>query len=204
MKRIGFDADGVLVNSRGPAWRAAEKLLAIFGTNVQISSQAEFERHFGAVALDALVGDDQANVLRMAHRLALRHAAPNLPVFTDTLAVVGRQPWPCVVVTAALAQGIKTALGTHAGLFESVFGFEGGRKPGLLAALADSIVVYVTDTVADCRMCEAVGIPAVAVTWGYDTFADLEAARPYAIVHNAADLSAALSHFTQKEEQHHE
>lgn len=195
MSIIGFDADGPLLDSRLPAWRYASQILELLGTRKNIASQRDFELHFGAEALNQLVGEDHAGALRMTHRLAMSKIAPSLPLFSEALAVASSQPLPRIIITAALAQGVRTALGSSAEIFQSIMGFEKGRKPMLLAAVADRLRVYVTDTTSDIRICRSLGIPVIAITWGYDTSDDLAAAEPTAIAGTAEELAAALARF---------
>ena len=195
MTVIGFDADGVLLDSHAPALQAVRRLLVLLGVTAQLGSQGDYERHFGPEALNRLVGKEHAGALRMAHRLAMRQASAGLPLFHDTLAVVDRQPVPCIVITAALAEGVRTALGTDARLFQSITGFEIDRKPKLLAAAANRLRVYVTDTIADIQICQSLRIPVIAVTWGYDAANDLAAANPTAIARTADELATFLARF---------
>lgn len=190
---IGFDADGVLLDSMQPALRIAGGILDLMGMQVEMTGQGDFERHFGAEALKQLVGPHRAGALRMTHRLAMLKAAASMLVFHETLAVVDRQPLPCILITAAFAEGVRTALGPHARLFQSITGFETGRKDELLAAVANQTLCYVTDSVSDLRICQRLEIPTIAVTGGFDSHNDLAAAGADVIASKADELEAALA-----------
>ncbi len=53
-------------------------------------------------------------------------------------------------------------------------------------------VALVGDTAADVEAARAAGVRAIAVTWGYDSRADLEKARPDALVTTVAELASAI------------
>ncbi|MBP2560092.1 phosphoglycolate phosphatase-like HAD superfamily hydrolase [Neorhizobium galegae] len=192
---LGFDADGVLTDSRRSAFGAASKILALLGAPEELSEQGDFDRLFGAEALDKLVGHHRADALRGTHRLAMLHASASLPLFEATLAVIGRQPLPRIVITAAYADGVRTALGRHARLFDSITGFETGRKAELMAAMASRMRVYVTDSLSDLRICQRLNIPTIAVTGGYDKAEDLIAAGADLIATTPGELEIALARF---------
>lgn len=201
MRAVGFDADGVLVDSRAFAWRAAERVLASFGVTASIASPEAMEAAFGHAAQNALVGARHAGTLRMAHRLVMRHSAAGIGLFHGALAVVARLPARRILITAALADGIATCLGDHAGMFDEIVGFESGRKPDQLARFAPHLSAYVTDTAVDIKDCKALGIPVIGVSWGYDGRATLEAAGPTAIAETPAQLLALINHVTMEKTQ---
>lgn len=192
MKAVGFDADGVLVDSREAAWRAAMRVLDLFGVTASIGSPEAMEAAFGAAAQEALVGREHAGALRMIHRLLMRQSAPSIRLFDDVIDVVAAMPGRRLLVTAALGEGIRVCLGQHASHFEDILGFERGRKPDLLAELANELGAYITDTAIDVRDCQAVGVPVIGCMWGYDSRETLEAARPDAIAERPDDLPALL------------
>jgi phosphoglycolate phosphatase-like HAD superfamily hydrolase len=201
VKAVGFDADGVLVDSRAFAWRFAERVLATFGIAASIASSETMETAFGPAAQSALVGQQHAGVLRMTHRLAMRHSAAEIGLFHDAISVVERVPVSRLLITAALGDGIATCLGDHSQLFDEIVGFESGRKPELLAQFAPRLSVYVTDTSIDINDCKALGIPVVGVCWGYDTRNSLEAAGPDAIAETPEQLLEFINHFVKEQSQ---
>ena len=192
---IGFDADGVLLDSVLHAFTAANRILALIGAEGTLAEQGDFDRLFGAVALDRLVGHSRADALRGTHRLAMLRAARSIPLFNETLAVIDRQPLACIVITAAYAEGVRDALGHHARVFRSITGFETGRKNEIMATVADRLKVYVTDSVSDLRICQRLGITTIAVTGGYDKAEDLIAAGADLLASTPGDLDKALAQF---------
>lgn len=206
---IGLDYDGVLGNSRRHAYKFANDILALMGVEDMLVEQGDFERLFGAAALDRLVGHRRADALRGTHRLAMPRAARDVPLFTETLAVIDRQPLPCILITAAYAEGVSAALGDHARIFQSITGFETGRKAEIMATVADRLKVYVTDTITDVRICQRLNIATIAVTGGYDKAEDLIAAGADLIASTPGELDEALARFHPKQtlntkENHHE
>ncbi|TPQ50983.1 hypothetical protein C2U72_10640 [Prosthecomicrobium hirschii] len=196
MRTVGFDYDGVLANSRSAAWNAAERILASFGMVASIDSSDAMEAAFGHAAQNALVGVEYAGALRMMHRLQMRHHARDFELFEDAIAVVAKIGVPRILVTAALADGVVTRLGSATRLFDEIVGFESGRKPDLLAQRAGKLGVYVTDAVSDIETCKALALPVIACTWGtYDNPKMLAAARPDAVANNAAELISAINYF---------
>jgi phosphoglycolate phosphatase-like HAD superfamily hydrolase len=188
MMMIGFDADGVIVNSRRRAWQAVEDIIACFGTRVAIRSQEQLDAQFGPKGLARLVGPGHEPTLRQVHRLVMRHAAGAISLFDEIIPVIEALPGRKLLITAALGDGIARCLGRHARHFEAIVGFEQGRKPDLLARHASRLAVYVTDTAADIIDCRALGVPVIGCRWGYDSLAALERARPDVIAERPADL----------------
>lgn len=58
-------------------------------------------------------------------------------------------------------------------------------------------VIYIGDTTSDIDDCRNVGIKVAAVTWGYNTKAVLEAAKPDFLIENVEDLKLLASHDRQ-------
>ena len=85
---IGFDADGVLPDSRCHAHTVASSILALICAEEALVDQGDFERLFGPAALDRLAGHRRADALRGTHRLAMLSSARGIPLIDDTLAVV--------------------------------------------------------------------------------------------------------------------
>jgi phosphoglycolate phosphatase len=190
---IGWDADGVVIDSRAVAWRAAEDIVGLFGPRLRIASPKDNAAAFGRAAQARFVGDDGAAVLRSLHRLVMRSRAGEVGLFNDILRVVAGLTAPPPLITAAYAEGVRRALGPSVSLFSSVVGREEGNKEALIAAAAAAgMTWFVTDTVRDLRRCRDFGVATIGVTWGYDHAEDLAAASPDILVHNASQLAAAL------------
>lgn len=204
--RCLFDADGVLIDSKVAAWRAVADIRRLFGNTVVIASSDDVDHAFGVPAQEQLVGPQHASVLRMVHRLVMRHQADKLALFENVLDEIATLPVARAVVTSALADGIARVLGSRAALFDEIVGFETGRKIELLAKAArDSHAIYVTDTVNDVRICREVGLAVIATTWGYDPHSKLRQASPDALVETPAELGSALRAFisaTERKDHH--
>jgi phosphoglycolate phosphatase-like HAD superfamily hydrolase len=199
MRHVGFDADGVLLNSEPVSWRAAEQVLARHGRRIAISSREEMEQAFGRAAQEALVGASHVGDLRMAHRLLMRQMASDITLFNTAIDAARQVAARKMLVTAALADGVTACLCEHAGLFDEIYGFEHGRKPDLLARLAPRLGVYVTDTAVDIADCRALAIPVVGCLWGYDGRHLIEAAEPDAIAETPVDLPMLITQFDKED-----
>ena len=199
---IGFDADGVLLDSRDQAFKVATGIRALLGANGELAEQGDFGLLFGVEALAELVGHHRADALRATHRLAMLRAAGQILRLEDTLAVVARQVMPCVVITAAYAEGVSIALGHHARIFQSITGFEAGRKSEIMATFASRLRVYVTDSISDLRICQRLGVPTIAVAGGYDKAEDLSAAGADHVASTPGELEEALAQFHPQQTSH--
>lgn len=175
--QVIFDADGVLVDSRAHAWEAARRIFALFDYPAEIDSMRSYRHHFGRVAQGVAAEEHHVAALRALHRLMMRHRSRDLPLFEDVIKIASQLAVPCSVVTSALGNGIRAALGEDAAIFKEISGNEIGSKAEILPRLLqDGPAVYVTDSVRDVAVCCRLAVPAVAVGWGYDTLGDLIAA----------------------------
>ena len=190
---VGFDADGVLIDSQHVAFKAAEDIAALFGQATKVTSRVAYNEVFGSSAQVRLVGEDNTATLRAMHRLVMRARAEHVTLFEECFPIVRRMRRPPLVITAAFASGVRRALAGHAKLFVDIRGREYGSKEALLAAASQAMKLYVTDTVRDIERCRACGIPVAAVTWGYDAAEDLGRANPDVLVRNPLELATVLS-----------
>ena len=190
---VGWDADGVLLDSNAVACKAAEDIVALFQPGARIASRLEYRAVFGGDAHARLVGPKNAATLRAMHRLLMRARAPQVPLFEECLGVLRRLRSRPILITAAFADGVRHVLGAHASLFVDIRGREVGPKEQLLAGAASTMSAYVTDTVRDVNRCRECGIPVIAVTWGYDTADALRSASPDFLAGSTLELEQALS-----------
>jgi|GEM_PF-2537835 len=194
--QVIFDADGVLVDSRAEAWRAAEDIVSIFESGVRVDSVESHQKYFGRDAQCGLVGEEASPVLRSMHRLIMRHRAHRLKTFPNVIEVARQLIVPALVVTAAYAEGIQVALANDITVFSTVVGREQGTKVELLDSLRQSSdVIYITDSRRDIAICHLLSIPVVAVTWGYSSSQCLADANPDFLVRRPLELEALLSSF---------
>jgi phosphoglycolate phosphatase-like HAD superfamily hydrolase len=180
---LAWDFDGVLVDSRAEAWRAASEIMALLGVAVDIKSQATFRKYFTASPSQDS-GDTE--VLRAMHRLVMRsraHLLQLLPCFE----LIPRLCVETQIVTSGSRAVVRTVLGDRAGLFTAIRGREEGPKDELLGALS-SHAICVTDTTTDIGKCRQRSLAVIAVSWGYDTIADLQRAEPDHLVTTTAEL----------------
>ncbi len=190
--RLISDADGVIIDSRSHAYRNAHKIVSLFSHVESLESQADFERHFSREAQEKLVGESESETLRAMHRLLMRHTAPEHGIFENVLALYEQFSIPKIVVTSAYASGIAAVLGARQHLFVDILGRERGDKLSILESLYRGSEVYVTDSVRDIAKCKRIGIPVIAVGWGYGDEERLRASRPEFFVSNEVELSSAL------------
>jgi phosphoglycolate phosphatase-like HAD superfamily hydrolase len=190
---IGWDADGVLVDSREAAWDAAKRIAALFGDTGPIDCYESYISVFGRGAQAALVGEEHSEVLRAMHRLVMRTLAHKIKVFVEVLDIPPKLKLPSVLATSAFAAGIRAVLGNHAGLFSQVRGREEGRKVDNLKYFADTgLAVYITDGVRDLEICKKLHVPTIAVAWGYTPIEVLRQSQPDFAAATPEDLMSIL------------
>ena len=191
---LGWDADGVLVDSRSVAWRAAEEIAALFGKRLRITTAEHKARVFGRRALGLMAGEDGAPILQAMHRVVMRDRARNVGVFRDVLDIAASLDERPRLITAAYSSGVRKALGPYVSLFRDIAGCEIAPKDALLAtAAAAGLKWFITDTVTDIHRCRASGVKVIAVGWGYDLPAELVAAGPDEIAVTPAELRQILT-----------
>ena len=72
------------------------------------------------------------------------------------------------------------------------------RLKKCIEKLKPNNVLFVTDTVGDIKEAKAVGIPVIAVTWGYQSYPQLKKEQPLALVRTPQDLVQTITtHFKQ-------
>jgi phosphoglycolate phosphatase-like HAD superfamily hydrolase len=180
---VVWDFDGVLVDSRAEAWRAASEILALLGTEVDIRSQETFRHYF---TQGGTMRESDTAILRAMHRLVMQSRTQLLKPF-PCLALVARLNVPAEIVTSGLATVARTVLGEHANLFVSIRGREIDSKDALLRTVSIN-AICVTDTVVDIARFHRQSRPAIAVGWGYDSIAALKSADPDFLVESMSQL----------------
>lgn len=190
--RLISDADGVIVDSRSHAYENARKIVSLFSEIRTLESPADFDQHFSREAQVRLVGHDESETLRAMHRLLMRHSAAIHATFLKVIEVYERFNIPKIVVTSAYATGIAAALGEAANIFDEIKGREHGDKMSILQSVYSGSEIYVTDSVRDIAKCKTIGMPVIAVAWGYSPEDRLKAAGPEYFAANADELLDVL------------
>jgi phosphoglycolate phosphatase len=175
--------DGVLVDSRSEAWRAASEILALLNIEVDIQSQEIFRHYF---TRGGIFPDSDRETLRSMHRLIMRNRVHLLKPF-PCLALVARLNVPSEIVTSGSTSVAQMVLGEQAKLFVSIRGRESGAKDELLRTVSRN-AICITDTVVDIARCHDQALAVIAVGWGYDSIVALKSSRPHFLVESVAQL----------------
>ena len=209
---ICFDVDGTLIDSNVPMVEALNGALVALG--LRRVALHEVKPLLGPpllVTMDALLshlGASRSLSVELAKRyrqgyrsLSLRHATtyPGISAALGALHDAGHT----LVVVSSKPAAYSVPLLQKAGLHQLFAGIHGpaGREDEpkartLTRALAihdENARVLVGDTVADVDAARQVGIPVVAVAWGYGNCSDLAAQQPDAIAHAADQLPDLLT-----------
>ncbi len=185
--RVVWDFDGVLVDSRSEAWRAASEILALVGINVDIQSQETFRKYF---TQDGIISEADRETLRAMHRLVMNSRA-HLLELQPCLVLVARLNVPAEIVTSSSVTLVQQALGEQAKLFVNIRGQERDTKGALLCTLSPN-AIFITDTIVDIKRCHELGLTVIAVGWGYDSIVALNRSNPDFLVESSVELEALL------------
>jgi phosphoglycolate phosphatase-like HAD superfamily hydrolase len=183
--RVVWDFDGVLVDSRSEAWRAASEILAMIGIKVDIQSQETFRKYF---AQDGIISKADRDTLRAMHGLIMRNRTELLET-NPCLALVARLNVPSEIVTSSSVALVQQVLGEQAELFVNIRGQESDKKGALVRTLARN-AVFITDTIVDIKRCHDHGLTVIAVGWGYDSIVALKDSRPDFLVESSKQLAS--------------
>jgi phosphoglycolate phosphatase-like HAD superfamily hydrolase len=190
---LGFDLDGVLVDSRAEAFLAAERLAAVFKVPAKVGSMHDYRETFGAIEAAYLPERADRGTLRALHRLAMRAQAAALPLFDAVIDLLPRARVPSCVISSALRGTVLTALNRRgAGAFPVLAHEDGLKEENLARWSKDRRAAYVTDNVRDVEHCHRCGVTAVGVAWGFDHPADLLAAGVSWLAGSADELDRLL------------
>lgn len=185
--RVVWDFDGVLVDSRSEAWRAASEILAMIGIKVDIQSQETFRKYF---AQDGTISKADRDTLRAMHGLIMRNRTELLET-NPCLALVARLNVPSEIVTSSSVALVQQVLGEQAELFVNIRGQETDTKGALLRTLSRD-AIFITDTIVDIKRCQDHGLTVIAVGWGYDSTVALKNSRPDFLVESSIELESLL------------
>lgn len=185
--RVVWDFDGVLVDSRSEAWRAASEILALIGIKVDIQSQETFRKYFTQAGI---IPEADRETLRAMHRLVMKSRAHLLKLH-PCLALAARLNVPSEIVTSSSVTVPQQVLGEHTELFVNIRGQESATKGALLRTLSRN-AIFITDTIVDIKRCHDHGLAVIAVGWGYDSIVALRHSSPDFLVESSAELEALL------------
>jgi phosphoglycolate phosphatase-like HAD superfamily hydrolase len=186
--RVAWDFDGVLVDSRSEAWRAASEILALIGIRVDIQSQETFRKYF---TQDGILSEADRETLRAMHHLVMNSRAHMLEL-QPCLALVARLNVPSEIVTSSSVTIPQQVLGEQAKLFINIRGQESDTKGALLRTLSRN-AIFITDTIVDIKRCHELGLTVIAVGWGYDSIVALNRSSPDFLVESSEELGALLN-----------
>lgn len=185
--RVVWDFDGVLVDSRSEAWRAASEILALIGIRVDIQSQETFRKYY---TQDGIISEPDRETLRAMHHLVMNSRA-HLLELQPCLALVARLNVPSEIVTSSSVTLVQQALGEQAKLFVNIRGQESDNKGALLRSLSRN-AIFITDTIVDVKRCHELDVAVIAVGWGYDSIVAIKSSRPDFLVESPVQLEALL------------
>jgi phosphoglycolate phosphatase-like HAD superfamily hydrolase len=191
--KFATDWDGVLADSRKTAFNITEEIADLFGLEAHITSMRDYRAVLAEVERAHTSDGHHDGLLRVLHRLIMRARAPDVPMFAEVVALVGRVRAPTAVISSSLRATIASQLDAHHLRVGRIFSHEDGLKETNLKAWAqDERCVYLTDNLKDIEHCREVGIAVIAVGWGFDSQADLTAAKPDWFVAAPNDLRDLL------------
>lgn len=135
----------------------------------------------------------------MATRLDEVRLFDGIPQTLQALHAEGHEMF---IVSSNSARNVQTFLKLHHldGYFKRVYGGAGltGKAPALRKIMrqnhiAKANAMYVGDEVRDIEAAAKVGIPDIAVTWGFNGEQALVAGKPFALAHQPADIVTIVS-----------
>jgi phosphoglycolate phosphatase-like HAD superfamily hydrolase len=186
--RVVWDFDGVLVDSRAEAWRAASNILALVGIKVDIHSQEMFRQYFTQYGV---FPEASRKTLRAMHRLIMQNRAHLLNIH-PCLGIVGRLNVPAEIVTSGSEAVARSFLREHANLIVNIRGEETDSKDALLSTLSRR-AIFITDTIVDIARCHKHDVTVIAVGWGYDPTIALRNSEPNFLAESSSQLEEILS-----------
>jgi len=201
-----FDFDGTLVDSLGVALTAYNSVAARFGVRVVSDAEMPELRALGAMAVIRRLGVPLWKVPRVvaAVRTEMKRGldeagpVPGIVAALNDLVATG-----CAlgVLTSNSRENAERFFSRHG--FPSFAQIVGGvglfGKSKALRHLQRSRLAgaercaYVGDEVRDIEAARAVGMPVVAVGWGYNDLAALEGTRPDVLVKRPAALARSVA-----------
>jgi phosphoglycolate phosphatase-like HAD superfamily hydrolase len=187
------DFDGVVGNSLPTAINVVREIVGLFDKSETVNSFEDYRRLLGKSTALKGVTPEQTETLRELHRIVMEHRGDKIKLFTDVLHVYSQLKSKPLISSSSYSGTIKKALGKYVGAFEAVHGFDSGKKEDVLAQLKTGMdFIYITDSKIDIKRCRQVGVPVIAVAWGYDSVETLQNAQPDFFVADCRELKMIL------------
>lgn len=187
------DFDGVVGNSLPTAINVVREIVGLFDKSETVNSFEDYRRLLGKNTMLKGITPEQTETLRELHRIVMQHKGSEIKLFTDVLRVYSHLKRKPFISSSSYSGTIKKALGKHADAFEAVHGFDSGKKEKVLEQLKNDMdFIYITDSKIDIRRCREVGVPVIAVAWGYDSVETLQNAKPDFMAANCKELKMIL------------
>lgn len=198
---ILFDLDGTLVDSATEIKACMMHAWAVVSTEPFPHDRLKIGPPLRATAVMLAPGANEDTLDAFVAAFKSRY---------DTSDYALTQPFPGIVdvLDEARARGQRLGIATNkrripteailkrwlAGRFDLVLcGDDGAADKAEAIRGTPGVVALVGDTAADVEAARAAGVRAIAVTWGYDSRADLERAAPDVLVTALTELSRVLS-----------
>lgn len=187
------DFDGVVGNSLPTAINVVREIVGLFDKSEPVNSFEDYRRLLGKNTVLKGVTPEQTETLRELHRIVMQHKGSDIKLFSGVLRVYSQLKRKPFISSSSYSCTIRKALGKHADAFEAVHGFDSGKKENVLAQLKNDMdFIYITDSKIDIKRCREVGVPVIAVAWGYDSAETLQNAKPDFFATNCKQLKTIL------------
>lgn len=187
------DFDGVVGNSLPIAINVVREIVRLFDKSETVNTFEDYRRLLGKNTELKGIASNQTETLRDMHRIIMQHKGSEIKLFASILDVYSQLKRKPFISSSSYSGTIKKALGKHVDVFETIHGFDSGNKENVLKQLKNKMdFIYITDSKIDIRRCREVGVPVIAVSWGYDSIETLNEAKPDFIVANCKDLKMIL------------
>ncbi|MBS1776153.1 MAG: HAD family hydrolase [Bacteroidetes bacterium] len=190
------DFDGTIADTTATAVTGIKRVLQLIGENdnaSNVSSFADYWRFFGKYSELKNIEPDQTIVLRELHRKYMDAHANTTNLFDDVMNIYWELERKPIIVSSAYFKTIVTGLGDSSDCFHKIYGLDTAPKQELLKKMKERYnYIYVTDTRIDITRCKNVGVPVIAVTWGFDSKEVLQNASPDFYVDTTSELRKIL------------
>ncbi len=187
------DFDGVVGNSLPTAINVVREIVGLFDKSETVNSFEDYRRLLGKNTVLKGVRPEQTETLRELHRIVMQHKGSEIKLFSGVLRVYSLLKIKPFISSSSYSGTIKKALGKYTDAFQAVHGFDSGKKENMLAQLKNDMdFIYITDSKIDIKRCREVGVPVIAVAWGYDSVETLQNAKPDFMAANCKELKMIL------------